>query len=297
MYFDHVRQRDVYCVEELTVDLLLQYSLSTELSLQPFTLAYVLNNRPDGYGWAEWGPLALLEVYSIYLHTGDLSLFVANYERLRNFTLLGLVNGSTGLWTCPPGSKVLDCNNPEVDWPPTARDGFVFTPTNTVVNAIAHAAMARFAELAAAAGQPGDASAFVAHAAALRAAANAALRAPGGGYADGATTNHSAWHSTVFALAFGLPTAADAPAAAAAMLARTPARGGAAAACFPSSVWPTQWALEGLYLELPDDHGRAALELLTCAKPDGWVAMLAQGATQAPEAWSPAVKGNLVRGG
>jgi len=296
MYFDHVRQRDVYCVEELTIDLLLQYSLSAEFSLQPFTIAYVLNNRPEGYGWAEWPSLAVLEVYSIFLHTGDLSLFVSNYDLLRNFTLAALVNSTTGLWTCPPGSKTLDCNNPEVDWPPSARDGFVFTPTNTVVNAIAFAAMGRFSEMASAAGRADDAALFAARAAALRAAANAALRLPGGAYLDGATTNHSAWHSSVFALGMGLPEAADAPATAAALLARTPARGGAAAACFPSSVWPTQWALEGLFLGDPGDHGRAALELLACAKPDGWAAMLEQGATQAPEAWSPEVKGNLEWG-
>ena len=299
MYFDHVRQRDVYCVEELTIDLLQQYSLSAEFSLQPFTLAYILNNRPEGYGWAEWPALALIEIHLIFQHTGDLSLFTANYDRLKSFTLAGLVEPATGLWTCPPGSKVLDCNNPEVDWPPSARDGFVFTPANTVVNAIAFAAHVRFAEMAAAAGHAADAADFSARAAALRAAANAALHAPGGGggYADGATTNHSAFHSNVFALAMGLPLpGADAEATAAAMLARTPARGGGAAACFPSSVWPTQWALEGLYTMVADDHGLAALELLTCGRPDGWIAMLEQGATQAPEAWSPEVKGNLEWG-
>ena len=296
MYFDHVRQRDVYCVEELTIDFLLQYSLSSELSLQPFTLAYVLNNRPAGFGWAEWPALSVLEVYSIFLHTGDLSLALANYERLRNFTLAGLVDARTGLWTCPPGSTTLDCNHPEVDWPPTARDGFVFTPTNTVVNAIAHAAMARFAELAAATGHASDAADFTARAAALRAAANVALRVPGGGYYDGVNTTHQAWHSTVFALAMGLTQPSDALAVASALLARTPARGGNATSCFPSSVWPTQWALEGLYTAAADDHGRAALELLVCARANGWLGMLEQNATQAPEAWSPAVKGNLEWG-
>ena len=296
MYFDHVRQRDVYCVEELTIDLLLQYTLSAEYALQPFTLAYVLNNRPDGFGWAEWPALAVLEIYSIYLHTGDLTLFAANYARMRDFSLASLINVTTGLWTCVSGSKILDCNNPEVDWPPTARDGFVFTPTNAVVNAITFAAMLRFSEMAAATGHTDDATAYAERAAALRIAANAALRTPSGDYHDGVTTNHSSWHATVFALAMGLTEPVDVATTVGAMLARTPARGGNASECFPSSVWPTQWALEGLYISAADDHGRAALELLTCARRNGWLAMLEQGATQAPEAWSPAVKGNLEWG-
>lgn len=115
-------------------------------------------------------------------------------------------------------------------------------------------------------------------------------------HSDGATTDHEAWHSTVFALGMGIPTPAMADSVAAALLSRLPLRNTSVAACFPSSVWPTQWALEGLYAGLPDDHGRSALELLTCSGLNSWVGMLAQGATQAPEAWSPEVKPNLEWG-
>ncbi len=186
----------------------------------------------------------------------------------------------------------------QVDWPSTARDGFVFTPTNAVVNAIAYAAMLRFAEMATAlGGHDGDAALLTAQAASLRAAMNAAMwDSASGAYNDGATTTHQAWHSTVFALAMGIPTADMVPAVAVALLVRLPAGNASVESCFPSSVWPTQWALEGLYTAFAQDHGRSGLELLTCSFENGWVDMLAQGATQAPEAWSPQVKANLEWG-
>jgi hypothetical protein len=299
MYFDHVRQRDVYCVEELTVDLLQQYALSAEWRLQPLTLAYVLNNRPDDLGWAEWPALALFSVHEIYTHTGDLGLFVAHYDQLRRFSSLALVNatagGGSGLWTCNETAPVLQCDKPEVDWPPTSRDGFVFTPTNTVVNAIVYRALGMFAELAAAAGgHDADAALFAAAAVDLRAAINARLWDAGAGaYVDGLTTSHASWHASAFALGMGVPTPELVPAAVQAVVRRMPAGGNASAAvCFPSNVWPTQWVLEGLYTYARDDHGRLGLAVLTCDRPQGWVAMLAANFTQAPEAWNDAVKGN-----
>ena len=299
MYFDHVRQRDVYCVEELTIDLLQQYALSQEWTMPIFALAYVLNNRPEGFGWAEWPALVLFSVHEIFMHSGDLSLFVANYASLRRFTLVSLVDASgSGLWTCAPPSKELDCNNPEVDWPPSSRDGFVFTPTNTVVNAIAYRAMLMFSELAAAAGgHDDDAAAFAASAAALRAAINAQLfDAASGGYRDGLNTTHRAWHSTAFALGMGVPTPDMARRVAAAAVARLPAGNASVQECFPSNVWPTQWVLEGLYSTAADDHGALGAALMLCNRTSGWLAMLRANSTQTPEAWSDALKGNQEQG-
>jgi hypothetical protein len=306
MYFDHVRQRDVYCVEELTIDLLQQYAVSTEWQVQPFTLAYVLNNRPESLGWAEWPPLALFSVHEIFLHTGDLDLFAAHYDQLRTFSLLAAVNASaTGLWTCtdPP---TMDCTNAEVDWPPSSRDGFVFTPTNTVVNAIVYRALTMFSDMAAAlGGRDADVALFAATAASLRAAINARLWADGagpggsgGGYVDGLNTTHRAWHSSAFALGMGVPDDSRVPDAVAAVVARLPAGNASVTeACFPSNVWPTQWALEGLYgAAAADDHGRLGLAVITCPHPQGWVAMRALNFTQAPEAWNDAVKGNQELG-
>ena len=298
MYFDHVRQRDVYCVEELTVDLLQQYALSVEFTMQPFALAYILNNRPEGFGWAEWGAFVVFSVHEIFLHSGDLALFETYYAPLRRFTLISLVDPQTGLWTCPFGSKELDCNNPEVDWPPNARDGFVFTPTNTVVNAAAFRAMSMFAEMAAAAGgHDADAATFAAAAAALRAAINAQLfDAATGAYRDGLNTSHLAWHSTAFALGMGVPTPDMAARVAAAAVARLPAGNASVQSCFPSNVWPTQWVLEGLYRYAPDDHGVLGAALMLCNATSGWLAMLRAGYTQAPEAWNVELKANMELG-
>lgn len=115
MYFDHVRQRDTYCVEELTIDLYLQYSLSAEWALQPLVIDYIINNRPSGgLGWAEWPALLVREVYEIYEHSGDLRVFAEHYDDLLPYTLAPLIDPATGLWTCPAGSAVLNCNQPEV---------------------------------------------------------------------------------------------------------------------------------------------------------------------------------------
>lgn len=292
MYFDHVRQR----VEELTIDLLQQYRLSAEWSLQPYTIEYVLNNRPFELGWAEWPPLAIFSVYEIYKHSGDLTLFSTHYAQLRNFTELSLI-GSDGLWTCPTGSTSFNCNNAEVDWPPSARDGFVFTPTNTVVNAIVYRAMVYFSTMAAAIGNASDAALFASTAATLRAAMNALLwNSTRGTYMDGLTTSHAAWHSNVFALGMGVPTDDMTPAVAAAIASRVPAGNASVTECFPSSVWPTQWVLEGLYTYYSSDHGALALSMLTCNTTNGWWYMRINNATQAPEAWGVDVKGNLEWG-
>lgn len=64
----------------------------------------------------------------------------------------------------------------QVDWPPASRDGFVFTPTNTVVNAITYEALLLFAEMAMAlGGHEADVALLSAQAAALRAAVNAVM--------------------------------------------------------------------------------------------------------------------------
>ena len=106
MFFDHTRQRDVYCVEELTIDLLQQYALSQECQMPIFALAYILRKRLEDFGWAEWPALVLFSVHEIFMHRSDLSLFVANYVALRRFMLISLVDTrGSGLWTCVPRSK------------------------------------------------------------------------------------------------------------------------------------------------------------------------------------------------
>lgn len=298
MYFDHVRQRDVYCVEELTIDIFQQYSLSSEWLAQPFTLSYVINNRPVDLGWAEWPVLEIFSVYEIYMYANELTLFRNNYAQLRNFTLLSLIDNrtvnGTKLWTCNFSAPLFDCNQAEVDWPPSSRDGFVFTPTNTVVNSIVYRGMLMFAEMAnAIGGHDDDVALFTNTANALRIAINTLLWNNNSGYIDGLTTVHKAFHSSVFALGMGVPLDSMMESVVYnGIMNRLPVKNSSATVCFPSNVWPTQWLLEGLYNYYDADHGVLGYELLVCNLPQGWVQMLYNNFTQAPEAWNNDVKGN-----
>lgn len=123
------------------------------------------------------------------------------------------------------------------------RDGFVFVPADSVVNAYTYRAMALFSSMAAAAGgHDADAELFGTAATALRAAINARLyNASCGCYEDGLGAGHSAWHSSVYALAFGVPTPDVAPAVYAHVLAGSLGQPGL---CQPGNVYPAQWALE-----------------------------------------------------
>ena len=172
------------------------------------------------------------------------------------------------------------------------RDGFVFVPTDSVVNAYTYRAMTLFATMArAAGGHDADADFFDSAATALRAAINSQLyNASCGCYEDGLAANHSAWHSSVYALAFGVPT----PDIAAAVYARIVAGSiGQPGLCQPGNVYPAQWALEALYANT-SDYGHNGAALLLCNGTNGWLAQLRQGATTTMEAWNAEEKPNLT---
>ena len=288
----NARQRSIVCAESVTtVNMLAQYATSLETALPRYTLQYLLNERPVDLGWAEWQAMTIQSVYWDYYATGDLSIIRMYYNQLKNWTELALVAPATGLWTCP-SSGVFACAHPEVDWPTPSRDGYVFTPTNTVVNAWVYRGLVLFAEMAGAIGQTGDAAVYAAAAASLRTAINAKLWS-GGKYVDGLTTTHSAWHATLFALGLRVPLpGAQEEAAFATVVAGSIGSGGA---CVPSNVMPAAVALDALYeANGGADHGVSAYDLLTCTRGNSWLGMIAQGATTTMEAWNPDEKPNLT---
>ena len=120
------------------------------------------------------------------------------------------------------------------------------------------------------------------------------------------TTNHTAWHSTVFMLAFDLVVNADHPDARSRAFAFVRSRlfgtGSEAAKCdtppsaHPQGKWPSPdqgmpgnvysafFALEALYNN-ESDRGGAALSLLLSNRTNTWLGQLASGATTTKEAW------------
>jgi alpha-L-rhamnosidase len=211
--------------------------------------------------------------------------------QLRRFTELSLVNVSgTGLWTCDGQSYY--CTKPEIDWPSGMRDGFVFVPADTVVNAYTMRAMQLFALMASdAGGHDADAAYFSAAATALRSAINDRLyNASCGCFEDGLGAGHSAWHSSVYALAFGVPSPDIAEAVYAHVVEGSVNQPGL---CQPGNVYPAQWALEALYANT-SDHGFNGLAFLVCNGTNAWLAQLRQGATTTMEAWNASEKPNLT---
>jgi hypothetical protein len=171
-----------------------------------------------------------------------------------------------------------------VDWPPNERDGFVFERQNTVVNAFAYAAYKAMAQIAAAIGKTSDASAYTAKAAALRGAIQARLYDPAAGaFYDGVGTSHEAIQSSIYVVALGAASPAQAQAAAQ-FIER---HGITPTAC---GVYCAAYLLEALYA---GGHAQAALNILTANTSTSWLNMIAQGAGSTMEAWNPSIKGNL----
>ena len=125
-----------------------------------------------------------------------------------------------------------------VDWPEGERDGYVFTPLNTVENAFHLRALADMAELARALHQDADAADLHRARTGRPAPRSKNFFDTGRGlYRDGEGTDHSSLHANLFPLAFGLV-----PAERRAHVAQW--LGDRGMAC---SVYAAQYLLEGLF--------------------------------------------------
>ena len=138
------------------------------------------------------------------------------------------------------------------------------------------------AQIAVVAGDGAGARADAATAARIRAAMRAKLYDPvTGAFRDGAGVAHEAVQSSVYAVALGVTSPAQAKTAAAWI-----ARQGMAC-----SVYCAAYLIEALY---NGGQPQAALGLLTGDTDTSWRHMIALGAGSTMEAWTPAVKPNLT---
>jgi alpha-L-rhamnosidase len=193
--------------------------------------------------------------------------------------------GSDGLINMPitnlAGISVPGVPTTLVDWPTSEQDGFVFSTQNTVVNEFAYAAYSAMAQIATVLGYTFDAQNYQQIATAMKAAIQSDLYDPAtGAFRDGVGISHEAVQSSVYAVALGVASPAQAKTAATYIAGR-------GMAC---SVYCAAYLLEALY-----DGGQpqAALNLLTADDETSWLHMIDLGAGSTMEAWDPSLKSNL----
>jgi len=224
----------------------------------------------------EWAPHMVFMAYADWMHTGDRAWLAARYESLKPKLLLERAGPDGLLASTDAQIKRGDI----VDWPVGERDGFVFRPVNTVVNAFHLRALALMAEFARAIGRDAEADEFAARERAVRAAFTEKLfDRERGIFRDGEGTGHASLHANLFPLAFGLVPEAGRP-----RVARWLAERGMAC-----SVYAAQYLLEGLF---ENGAAEAALALITAPGERSWRHMLDAGTTITWEAWDQRFKPN-----
>jgi alpha-L-rhamnosidase len=225
---------------------------------------------------SEWAPQMVFMAYADWMQTGDKEWLARHYEFLKTKTLVERA-GADGLIR---SSRAQIRHGDAVDWPEGERDGYVFTPVNTVVNAFHLRAIEEMRQLALALGKESDAQDFEQRERKTLASFQTVLFDKKVGlYRDGIGTDHISFHANLFPLAFGL-VPEDKRAHVAEWLAQQGMRG---------SVYAAQYLLEGLF---ENGQAKAALEEMEAPGDRSWRHMVESGTTITWEAWDQRYKLN-----
>ena len=211
----------------------------------------------------EWAPHMIFMAHAEWMQTGDQAWIASRFEALKKKTLSERARADGLLVSNDKQQKRDDI----VDWPTTERDGYVFTPVNTVVNAFHLRALQLMSELANAARKPDDAKSYQQQYQKTLAAFQEKLIDPQTGiFKDGESTKHSSLHANLFPLAFGLVPEKNRTR----VIAFIKQRG------MRCSVYAAQYLLEGLYEQ---GEAQTALELMLADGDRSWKHMLNSGTT------------------
>lgn len=224
----------------------------------------------------EWAPHMVFMAHADYMHTGDKKWLFARYESLKGRTLIERAGEDGLVQSNAQQIKRTDI----VDWPPSERDGFVFTKVNTVVNAFHIQSIRQMAYLAKELGKTAEAEEFAVRAKRAHTRFQDLLFDKKRGiYRDGVGTDHSSHHANFFPLAFGLVPADK--------------KGGVLKFLgekgMDCSVYASQYLLEALFENGATDK---ALELMTADTDRSWKHMVESGTTITWEAWDQKYKPN-----
>ncbi len=225
----------------------------------------------------EWAPHMVFMAYADWMQTGDKEWLAQHYDYLKTKTLENRA-GPDGLIHSTPEQMG---SHDVVDWPPGERDGYVFTPVNTVVNAFHLRAVEDMRQLALALGKQRDAEVYAQRERTTLVSFQKVLFDEKTGlYRDGIGTDHSSIHANLFPLAFGL-VPEDERAHVAEWLAQQGMR------CSP---YAAQYLLEGLF---ENGESKAAIDEMIAPGDRSWRHMVDSGATITWEAWDARYKPNL----
>ncbi len=272
------------------------YNVVRDYSIARYSHEYLIN-RPT---WpTEWILQSVLMAWNDYLYTGNTELLRNFYSDLKAKALLPLAD-ETGLISTKTGKvtpEVLESIHFKgtlkdiVDWPqsgilglgkkePGETDGFVFKDVNTVVNAYHYEALKQLSQVAKVLNETTDEKQFTDLAQKLKVVFNEKLLDKKRGvYFDGIGTDHSALHSNMFPMAFGLVPEKQRET----VNKFTQSRG---LAC---SVYGSQFLMDAVYDGNNADYG---LQLLTSTSERSWYNMIRVGSTISLEAWDNKYKPN-----
>lgn len=288
IYVDGQRERLPYEADAY-INQLGHYSVDRDYAIARYTHEHLIKHPT----WpTEWILFSALIAWQDYMYTGNTDSIRRCYDDLRAKTLSslaredGLISTRSGLLT----RKVMDSVHYHgkelrdiVDWPqPSESDGYVFTETNTVVNAFHYRALTLMSKMAEAIGETSEAQLLGRRAQRVYQSFNDKLfDCKRGVYLDGEGTDHASQHANMFALAFGLVDQSRQRS----VVNFIKSRG---MAC---SVYGAQFLLEALFQA---DEDETALALMTNESDRSWPHMIHDiGSTITLEAWDPKYKPNL----
>ncbi|WP_100612782.1 sulfatase-like hydrolase/transferase [Confluentibacter lentus] len=296
LYVDGDRERIPYEADAY-LNQLSHYTTDREYAIARRTIEYFMEHPT----WpTESQQHVALMFYADYMYTGNTELIEKYYDKLKHKTLYELSN-EEGLITSQNVSHEFmlklgfkeDYNRPIediVDWPSVGlgqdpenlgeRDGYVFKPYNTVINAFFYENMRIMVEFAKILGKTQEVLDFELRAAKVKKALNEKMfDKEKGYYIDGIGTDHASLHANMLPLAFNMVPEEYING----VVDFVKSRG---MAC---SIYGSQYLMDGLYNAGEADY---ALDLLVSTNERNWYNMIRVGSTTL-EAWALRFKNNL----
>ena len=275
LYVDGDRERVPYEADAY-INQLGHYAISSDRALARASHEYLLRHPT----WpTEWKQHSIMMAWADWMWSGSIESARRNYGSLKEKLLFDRAR-EDGLLSSPPDPLVGERAD-IIDWPPRERDGYVFCPASSVVNAFHYLNLRQMADIAKALGKSEDATFFAGRASKVRVAYRKTFRDGHDGlYVDGEGTRHKSLHANVAALAFGLADESEYGTLADYIVAKG----------MKCSVYFSQYLLEALFVAGRD---REAIALMTARRERSWLGMMDQGSTMTLEAWNMEAKPNL----